>query len=338
MNFSRKEQGYRKPPDMNTTMNGSNDCNPVNSTTGKVALTFGFCVIFIVSMVGNSFIGIIVYRTQAMRKPINFFIVNMALFDQLYTIFGIPLTITEMYIDSWSISRDLGKSCKFFSFLQFVSAAVSIESLVLITVDRFGAVVLPLRSPLISSKLCPFFILSTWIFAMAIFSPYFIALKETEYQEQVLCELGWNYAFGELLSSSVKSYILSLFVILFYIPFFVLAVLYSIILFKLKTKTIPGEQSANTEEQRTKRNRNVLKMAIAIVLGFVLCNFPWSIMVSLTLFARDRPSCAMIRAYAASIIVVHAYCAINPCICFIFSGNYRQGLKKTLNCLGVLEG
>ena len=38
---------------------------------------------------------------------------------------------------------------------------MSIQSLVLIAVDRFGAVVFPLRSPLISSKLCPFFILAT---------------------------------------------------------------------------------------------------------------------------------------------------------------------------------
>ena len=37
---------------------------------------------------------------------------------------------------------------------------------------------------------------------------------------------------------------------------------------KLKKQAHPSEQSANAEEQRTRRNRNVLKMAIAIVLAF----------------------------------------------------------------------
>ena len=61
--------------------------------------------------------------------------------------------------------------------------------LVLIAVDRFGAVVYPLRSPLISSKLCPFFILATWIVAMALISPYLFAYKLVQYTERFVCEL-----------------------------------------------------------------------------------------------------------------------------------------------------
>ena len=49
----------------------------------------------------------------------------------------------------------------------------------------------------------------------------------------------------------------------------VLVLLYSIIIIKLKTQAHPGEQSANIQQQRNKRNRNVLHMSIAIVLVFV---------------------------------------------------------------------
>ena len=55
--------------------------------------------------------------------------------------------------------------------------------------------------------------------------------------------------------------------IFIFIPVLLVA-LYSIILIKLKKQAHPGEQSANAEEQRTRRNRNVLKMAIAIVFAF----------------------------------------------------------------------
>ena len=129
-----------------------------NSTAEKIGMTFAHCVILIVSLAGNTLIGIIVYKTQTMRKPINFFIVNMAMSDLLYPIFVIPRIVTELYVDSWLIGGVVGQAfCKLVHFFQDISAVVSIESLVLIAFDRLGAVVFPLRSPFISSKLCPFF-------------------------------------------------------------------------------------------------------------------------------------------------------------------------------------
>ena len=50
----------------------------------RIGETFAYCLIFVVSLVGNSFIGITVYETQTLRKPINYFIVNMAMSDLLY--------------------------------------------------------------------------------------------------------------------------------------------------------------------------------------------------------------------------------------------------------------
>ena len=254
---------------MNTTVNGSLTCSsPFNPTAAKIGKTFAFCLTFVISLLGNSFIAIVVYITQTLRKPINFLIMNMAMSDLPYPIFHLPRRLTDLHADSWL--------CKLLSFLSDVSSGVSIQSLVLIAVDRFGAVLFPLRSPLISSKLCPFFILGTWIIAMAVHSPYLVALKLVEYRPgQLVCVWRWNEAFGE--SSSLANYVIVLSVVLFYIPIAMLTILYSIIVIKLKSQKIQGERSANAEQQRAKRNRNVIKMAIAIVLGFVLCWLPFSI-------------------------------------------------------------
>jgi len=110
-------------------------------------------------------------------------------------------------------------------------------------------------------------------------------------------------------------------------------------LIKLKTQVFPGEQAANAEQQRARRNRNVLKMAIAIVLGFVLCFLPYSIIVLLSFFPWNGTSvsCGMIDYQYIASFMVCANCAINPCICFIFSGNHRQGLKRLLGCFGAAQ-
>ena len=193
--------------------------------------------------------------------------------------------------------------------------------------------VFPLRSPLISSKMCSFFILATWIVAMAVLSPGLFAFKLVEYSGKLACERRWNEAFRE--SSSFAYYVLAIYVVVCYVPTVLLVILYSIIVIKLKTQKLPGQQSNNAEQQRAKRNRNVLKMATAIVVGFVLCWVPWSIISLLLLSAleSDRTlSCGFYLYNDIAFFTSLLSFAINPCICFTFSGNYRQGLKRLLKC------
>ena len=72
-------------------------------------------------------------------------------------------------------------------------------------------------------------------------------------------------------------YRLAISTIFIFILAVLLVALYSIIMIELKKQAHPSEQSANTEEQRTRRNRNVLKMAIAIVLAFFFAGPPTSL-------------------------------------------------------------
>lgn len=125
-----------------------------------------------------------------------------------------------------------------------------------------------------------------------------------------------------------------------YIPFALMLILYSIIIIKLKTKKLPGEQSLKAEKQHSERHRNALKMAIAIVLGFAICWIPLSVFNVLYLFVWDNstalPFSIMHYRFIASFIA-RANCAVNPCICFTFSENYRRGLKSLFNCSGGLK-
>ena len=145
----------------------------------------------------------------------------------------------------------------------------------------------------------------------------------------------WTDVFGE--SSSVETFVVSVCVIFLYIPLVLIAVLYSITHFKLRSQTIPGETpAANAVRQRVKREQNVLKMTIAIVLVFAVCWLPITVFFFLILFELDETtkwSCGFIHFSFFAQFMAHANCAVNPCICFIFSGNYRQGLKNLFHCL-----
>ena len=273
-------------------------------------------------------IAMIVFKTKTSRKPVDLFIVNMAMSDLLYPIFLFPSELTKLYVDSWLIRGPLGQAlCKLHPFIADASRAVSVQSLVLIAVDRVGAVVFPLRYPLISSKMCHFFILVTWIVAMSVYSPYLFALKLVDLQKKLYCEMRWNEDFR--LSSSPENYFLAVIVIFFHIPIALVIILYSIIFTKIKSQKIPGEQSLNADQRRERRNRKVLKMAIVIVLGFTLCWLPFSIITLRRLFARDS---RLVDYWSITRILAFSNCAINPCICFVFNGNYRRGLKRLFKC------
>ncbi|XP_068728328.1 RYamide receptor-like [Montipora capricornis] len=314
---------------MNTTINGSEFCHVHwNPTAYNIGATVAYCLVFVVSLVGNSCIGIIVYKTKTLRKPINFFIVNMAMSDLLIPLAFIPLKVVNLYRHSWLISGILGNAfCKLINFLFEVSYTVSIQSLILIAVGRFGAVVWPLHSPLINLKRCTFFILATWIVAMASMSPVLFAYTLDKYEGEVFCVSQWQGPHEESASRTVLAY----YIVAVYTPIILLIIIYSIILIKLKLQKTPGQQSTDAEIQRNKRNTNALKLAIATLLGLIFCKLLWSI-ISINKYVYSTLPCRIFLYEEVGWFFRMSYCAVNPCICFAFCRNYREGLKRLLKC------
>ena len=172
--------------------------------------------------------------------------------------------------------------------------------------------VFPLRSPLISSKLCPYFILTTWIAAIILISPNFIAFKLIEYPGKLSCELRRTEAFGRV--SHNINYLIALLLLLYCIPFGLIIILYTSILIKLKSQKSIGEPSTNTEQQRIQRHRNVLKMATPIILGFAVC---WTPLATYYFYnshspSRDRNitrlSCSVLGTLYIVSFIAHTLC------------------------------
>ena len=63
-----EERVYEMSTNLSATMNGTQPSNCYNPTALRIGHTIAYCVIFIISVVGNSFIGIIVYKTKNHAK------------------------------------------------------------------------------------------------------------------------------------------------------------------------------------------------------------------------------------------------------------------------------
>lgn len=69
----------------------------------NIALQLSLILAHAVSLMANSFLVLIVYNTPTLRKPMNYFILNMAMSDLLYSIFWVPFHPSTSYTNSWLI-------------------------------------------------------------------------------------------------------------------------------------------------------------------------------------------------------------------------------------------
>ena len=148
-------------------------------TTLKGVQTTAYCIVLLLSLVGNTLIILVVYRNPRMWNTSNYLIVNMAASDLLLPFFAVPRMIVEVLAgrERWLIGGTAGLVlCKLAYFLQDVSTAVSVQSLLAITAERFYAVMYPLKATSMKSNI-RYIIPIIWLTAAGLHAPYLQVFK-----------------------------------------------------------------------------------------------------------------------------------------------------------------
>ncbi len=311
----------------------NSSCDYVESTAEKISKVCAYCFIFPGSFFGNIFLIIIVYRHRDLQKTINYFIVNMAVSDLVSSMVIIPITITALLTDSWHwhVSGILGSIfCKLATFATPVSLHVSSQSLVWIAIDRFVAVVLPLKSKLISTKIRTAAIVSTWIVAGLFNFPRPIMFGLVAHSKNTYCTLSNrkslfpnNEAFAAYGWLRTTLFIIA--------PLFLITILYTAIAIALKRQNKALVATAPRVQRRSiKKRRQAIQMSVVIVVLFFICVSP---NIFLHFSHLWRTSCAFRRLFyfLASFMHISSF-IVNPIICLSFVESYRRGLRNIL-CL-----
>ena len=238
-----------------------------------------FCLVVyimasVASLVGNSLIILAILKYQGLKTVSNTFIVNMCASDIFVPMSSLIWDVLFVrHPEVLSNRHSLGTAlCIFFHFMFMVSAAVSIQSLIIIAVDRFFAIVLPTRARLSSTRSRVLLVSITWIVGFTIGLPQ--AVQTTFFVLdfnglQVGCySKDWtkNMLFGFQLS------ILLLFRV---IPLVIITILYTVMIVKLRQHKIPGNSSNAQAHRRRLQNFRRVKMMLAVVVLFF---FGWTVM------------------------------------------------------------
>jgi allatostatin receptor len=92
---------------------------------------------------------LVVAANQQMRSTTNLLIINLAVADLLFIIFCVPFTATDYVLPFWPFGDTW---CKIVQYLIVVTAYASVYTLVLMSLDRFLAVVHPITSMSVSKS------------------------------------------------------------------------------------------------------------------------------------------------------------------------------------------
>lgn len=294
----------------------------------KMSRIIPYCLLLIVSLVGNSVIIAVVWKEQRMRKTVNFFIVNMCVADLLITLY-MPRVMSVWYSGyMWQVRGTLGLIfCKFAVFTHQTAICVSIFTVVAISCDRFFAVVLPLKT-IITKTVCKIILATIWISSVVIRLPMLYGL-ETDYDRygKWSCSLSLDDVFYK---GAEKAYYKFALIGLFAVPLSVTAVLYTGILISLKLRKVPGEEVLRSMGRQQRRDavikRKVLRMVLIVVAVFVLC---WILyFVQLILFSyKIQVSCDVLFL---RLFLAHLNSSMNPCLYLLLNENFRGGVKNIL--------
>lgn len=319
---------------VNFTSSGSGTkCGVYTVTTfSKVSETIGYLLVLIFGVIGNSLVVAIVYRNRSMRTPANYFIANMAFADLMVPIFLVPKNLVWVYHGKnvWLIGGTFGEFlCKFIPFIHDVCLMVSIHSLVLVAVERFYAVMRPLRAAIRSTRRCVVIIVSIWVLAMLFHGSYFYVHRLFFFKEKFRCYMTWEPLDDK---TTVEKIYISIIVIFYAFPLISITTLYCIIILKLKRQRIPGTRYGHMIINRQKRIVNTFRMVMTVVLAFFICWTPSIIFTSMLFFHWDWVVPCDLLFHAELIVYMIAFSnnAITPYIYFIFNENYKNGLKALL--------
>lgn len=152
-----------------TAMSNSNsNSNNYDGIYLKVLASILYSISMLLGVGGNALVLLIVLYYQRMHTVTNFFIVNLAISDLIFALLCIPITyITAYILQYWPFSSFL---CIFFNYMQNVSVTIVVYTLIWITMDKYWAVVKPLKLRM-SIAMCKCLILVSWLISFFISLP-----------------------------------------------------------------------------------------------------------------------------------------------------------------------
>ena len=266
-----------------------------------------------------------------LRTANSYFIANMSVADVLFAVQNLPLAYNNLVLNGhWVLQGSIGMVlCKIDTFFSLISMVTTNLTILTIAVDRFLAVYFPFKK-IITRRVCFVIIFLTWLISTMFALPmlYYADLKRRT-ELHTICTLEdrqvlklWYVVLAGILATTLVA----------------MLVLYAAIGARLwRRRKFPGNLSQTTHARREKRNRDIFKMLITLIVVFYVCYVP-VITLSLSHFLGFYSVFKKKHGRFIAVVMMFTNGVINPIIYYVFNESFRDGVKAALAKLGCCRG
>ncbi|XP_054634086.1 somatostatin receptor type 5-like [Dunckerocampus dactyliophorus] len=294
------------------------NCTEVESLPGLagifIPLIYG--IVCAVGLVGNTLVIHVVVNYTKNESVTNIYILNLAIADELFML-GLPFLAVQNALLSWPFGSLM---CRLVMTVDAINQFTSIFCLTVMSVDRYLAVVHPIRS--------------TWwrrprvvkAISMAMWAGSFVVVLPVVIFADVLkddgnCSIVWPEP-AELWKTS---FIVYTFTMGFFCPLLVICLCYLLIVIKVRSV---GKRAQASSSRRRKSERKITRMVVVVVAVFVLCWLPFyalNIVNLLVVLPGDFRG-----LYFFVVVLSYANSCANPILYGFLSDNFKRGFRKAL--------
>lgn len=287
-----------------------------------VGLVFMFFII-ISCLFGNTLVCVACVKCLYLQSFSEQFILSLALSDIMVAASVLPFDIAYwIAFPRWPLG---GYVCNLWNALFFLFLTASVLNLTSISIDRFLAVVYPLRYSIwMTPNLVKLMIATVWVYSFAIAVLIFLLLDPPE---------GQTYSFD--LNPLFHGFLLIGNVIF---PFIIMIVLYSkiyIIAKRHARRAGMTSSSANTSSPTRRTNSFARELKLAktlgiVVLCFVICWLPFEIINVVILVDKGVTTCVVEIIDTVACWLAYLHSSFNPLVYAFASSEFRRAFRKLL--------
>lgn len=308
------------------------------STSEVVIVSIFYGLISLTAFIGNSLVIYVVIVSRRMQTVTNMYITNLAFADVTIALFAIPFQFHASMVQRWDLPAFM---CQFCPFVACLSINISIFTLVAISLDRYRAIMYPLRRK--PTKLfSKIIILIIWVLGLAFAVPMgivytfeYVPVNEEEKELKPFCHLN----FGPNATNSTELlmfqyYSWNLLTVQYFLPMAIISVAYARIAFQLWGGKPPGEAQEDRDHNILANKKKVIKMLFIVVCIFCLCWLPFQVYLTMSQLLPQINNYRYINVifFCCHWLAMSNSC-YNPFIYGIFSEKFRREFAVRLPCL-----
>ncbi|OCT69746.1 hypothetical protein XELAEV_18036670mg [Xenopus laevis] len=234
----------------------------------KALIILCYSLVVFTGIFGNYLLIYVICRTKKMHNVTNFLVGNLAFSDMLMCATCVPITLAYVFEPrGWVFGHFL---CYFVFLMQPVTVYVSVFTLTVIAVDRYHAMVYPLRRRL-TIPTCAYILAGIWLLSCLMAAPALAHTYHVEFPQLdfSICEEFW---FG--MEKKRLAYAYSTLILTYALPFIIIALSYLSISVKLKNRVVPGNITNVQAEWDRARRKKTFRLLVLVVGAFGMCWLP----------------------------------------------------------------